>query len=264
MRPDALIGKLRRHEASVAIVGLGYVGLPLVLRFGEVGFRVLGFDVDSEKVEALNAGRSYIGHIEAAHVKALREQGRFEATTDFERLDEPDCIIICVPTPLTARREPDLRYIESTADAIGRRIRKGQLVVLESTTYPGTTSEILLPRLGNGGLRVGEDFFLAYSPEREDPGNPKYSTETIPKVVGGTTEGCRDVAAVLYGEVIDRVVPVSSTDTAELVKLLENIYRSVNIALVNELKLLCDRMDLVAWIIPKDVLSLCFSTPGIT
>ena len=247
MRPDALIGKLRRHEASVAIVGLGYVGLPLVLRFGEVGFRVLGFDVDSEKVEALNAGLSYIGHIEAAHVKALREHGRFEATTDFERLDEPDCIIICVPTPLTARREPDLRYIESTADAIGRRIRKGQLVVLESTTYPGTTSEILLPRLGNGGLRVGEDFFLAYSPEREDPGNPKYSTETIPKVVGGTTEGCRDVAAVLYGEVIDRVVPVSSTDTAELVKLLENIYRSVNIALVNELKLLCDRMDIDVW-----------------
>ncbi len=247
MTPDALLDKVRAHEARVAIVGLGYVGLPLVLRFGEVGFRVLGFDVDSEKVEALNSGRSYIGHIEAARIKALREHGRFEATTDFDRLDEPDCIIICVPTPLSARREPDLRYIESTADAIGRRIREGQLVVLESTTYPGTTSEILLPRLENGGLRVGKDFFLAYSPEREDPGNPKYSTETIPKVVGGTTETCRDVAAVLYGEVINRVVPVSSTDTAELVKLLENIYRSVNIALVNELKLLCDRMDIDVW-----------------
>ncbi len=247
MKRDELIVKIEAHDATIAVIGLGYVGLPLVLRFGEVGFPVIGFDVDSVKVTELNAGRSYIGHIEGERIAALREGSKFEATADFTRLRETDCIIACVPTPLTSKREPDLQYIEKTAESIAATLRPGQLVVLESTTYPGTTEEVLLARFKEGDLRVGEDYFLAYSPEREDPGNERFSTQTIPKVVGGTSADCLKVAGTLYGQIIDQIVAVSSTQTAELVKLLENIYRSVNIALVNELKLLCDRMDIDVW-----------------
>ncbi len=242
-----LIAKIQAHEARVGIVGLGYVGLPLVLRFAEEHFPVLGFDVDPAKVLKLQAGESYIRHIPAKRLRVLIKEKRFEPTTDFQRLAEADCIIICVPTPLTPKKDPDLQYIENTTDAISRTLRKGQLVCLESTTYPGTTEEILLERFRATGLEAGSDYFLIFSPEREDPGNPKYSTRTIPKVVGGITPDCLEVGTKLYGQVIDRVVPVSSTRAAELVKLLENIYRCVNIALVNELKLLGDRMDIDVW-----------------
>ena len=244
---DALIAKIESHDAVVGVIGLGYVGLPLVLRFGEVGFPVLGFDVDPEKITQLNAGQSYIGHVEASRVAELRNSARFEATADFSKLAEADCVIICVPTPLNSNREPDMQYVDSTAGAVSKTLREGQLIVLESTTYPGTTREVLLERFRGSGLEAGENYFLAYSPEREDPGNAHFSTQTIPKVIGGSTESCLSVAKALYGQVIDKLVPVSSTDTAELVKLLENIYRSVNIALVNELKLLCDRMDIDIW-----------------
>src|SRR5437867_5197694 len=242
-----LIAKIQAHEARVGIVGLGYVGLPLVLRFGEEHFPVLGFDVDPAKVRKLQAGESYIRHIPAERLRVLIKEKQFEPTTDFQRLAEADCIIICVPTPLTPKKDHDLQYIENTTDAISRTLRRGQLVCLESTTYPGTTEEILLERFRATGLQAGSDYFLTFSPEREDPGNPKYSTRTIPKVVGGITPDCLEVGTTLYGQVIDRVVPVSSTRAAELVKLLENIYRSVNIALVNELKLLGDRMNIDVW-----------------
>jgi len=242
-----LIDKICTHQARVGVVGLGYVGLPLVLRFGEEHFPVLGFDVDPGKVRKLNAGESYIRHIPAERLQILLKEKQFEATSDFSRLAEADCIIICVPTPLTAKKDPDLQYIEKTAEAVAKTLRKGQLVSLESTTYPGTTDEILLERFLPSGLEAGKDYFLVFSPEREDPGNAKFSTRTIPKVVGGTTPDCLDVGKALYGQVIDRVIPVSSTRAAELVKLLENIYRSVNIALVNELKLLTDRMNIDIW-----------------
>jgi UDP-N-acetyl-D-glucosamine dehydrogenase len=244
---EELLNKIRNHQARVGVVGLGYVGLPLVLRFGEEHFPILGFDVDSEKVRKLNAGESYIRHIAAERLQILLKEKQFQATSDFSRLAEADCIIICVPTPLTAKKDPDLQYIEKTAEAVAKTLRKGQLVSLESTTYPGTTDEILLDRFRPSGLEAGKDYFLVFSPEREDPGNPKFSTRTIPKVVGGTTADCLDVGKALYGQVIDRIIPVSSTRAAELVKLLENIYRSVNIALVNELKLLTDRMDIDIW-----------------
>lgn len=244
---DALIQNIQAHKVRVGVIGLGYVGLPLVLRFGEEHFSVIGFDVDAEKVRKLNAGESYIRHIPAARLQTLMKEKQFEATTDFGRLAEADCIIICVPTPLTAKKDPDLQYIEKTADSILKTLRKGQLISLESTTYPGTTEEILLERFRDTGLEVGKDYFLVFSPEREDPGNPKFSTRTIPKVVGGVTPACLEAGKTLYGEVIDRVVTVSSTRAAELVKLLENIYRCVNIALVNELKLLTDRMGIDIW-----------------
>ena len=242
-----LLEKIKAHKARVGVVGLGYVGLPLVLRFGEEHFPVLGFDVDPVKTRKLNAGESYIRHIPAERLQILLKEKQFEATTDFSRLAEADCIIICVPTPLTAKKDPDLQYIEKTAEAVSKTLRKGQLVSLESTTYPGTTEEILLERFRPSGLEPGKDYFLVFSPEREDPGNPKFSTRTIPKVVGGMTPDCLEVGQTLYGQVIDRVVPVSSTRAAELVKLLENIYRCVNIALVNELKLLADRMNIDLW-----------------
>jgi UDP-N-acetyl-D-glucosamine dehydrogenase len=242
-----LLDKIRTRQARVGVVGLGYVGLPLVLRFGEEHFPVLGFDVDPEKVRKLNDGESYIRHIPAERLQILLKEKQFEATSNFSRLVEADCIIICVPTPLTAKKDPDLQYIEKTAEAIAKTLRKGQLVSLESTTYPGTTDEILLERFRPSGLEAGKDYFLVFSPEREDPGNAKFSTRTIPKVVGGTTPDCLDVGQALYGQVIERVIPVSSTRAAELVKLLENIYRSVNIALVNELKLLTDRMNIDIW-----------------
>ncbi|MGO9621886.1 MAG: nucleotide sugar dehydrogenase [Desulfobaccales bacterium] len=239
-----LMAKIKNKQALVGIIGLGYVGLPLVLRFGQVGFRVLGFDTDDRKVEALNRGESYIKHIPSARLAELlksRNGRQFEATSDMARLGEPDVLIICVPTPLTSRREPDLRYITSTTRQIAATLRPGQLISLESTTYPGTTAELVLPMLSDN-LQVGRDFFLVFSPEREDPGNPEFEVRTIPKVVGGITPACRDHGAALYGKVIDRVIPVSSTQAAEMSKLLENIYRAVNIALVNELKMLCLRM----------------------
>src|SRR5438093_3861581 len=244
---ERLIAKIQEHTAKVGVVGLGYVGLPLVLRFGDEKFSVIGFDVDPVKVHKLNRGESYIRHIESARLQALFKEKAFEATSDFSRLAEADCIIACVPTPLTAKKDPDLQYVEKTADALAKTLRKGQLISLESTTYPGTTDEILLERFRPGGLEAGRDYFLVFSPEREDPGNPKFSTRTIPKVVGGITPDCLEAGKALYGQIIDRVVPVSSTRAAELVKLLENIYRSVNIALVNELKLLGDRMNIDVW-----------------
>jgi UDP-N-acetyl-D-glucosamine dehydrogenase len=247
MTKDDLLKKIQSHQATIGVIGLGYVGLPLVLRFGEEGFKIIGFDVDPSKVSQLNAGQSYIEHIEAAPIRRLTSEKRFEATTDFSRLSEPDCIIICVPTPLTPKKDPDMQYIEKTAESIAKTLRRGQLVSLESTTYPGTTDEVLLDLFRQSGLEAGKDYFLVFSPEREDPGNPRFSTRTIPKVVGGTTAHCLELGVTLYSQVIDKVVPVSSTRAAELVKLLENIYRCVNIALVNELKLLTDRMDIDIW-----------------
>jgi len=247
MIKDELLEKIRSHRATVGVIGLGYVGLPLVLRFGEEKFSILGFDVDGEKVRKLNAGQSYIRHIPGERLQHLRETRQFEATTDFSRLEEADAIIICVPTPLTAKKDPDLQYIEKTGEFIVKTLRKGQLISLESTTYPGTTDEILLETFKSTGLKVGQDYFLVFSPEREDPGNAKFSTRTIPKVVGGTTPDCLELGNALYSQIIDRVIPVSSTRAAEMVKLLENIYRSVNIALVNELKLLGERMNIDVW-----------------
>lgn len=242
-----LLAKIRQKQALVGIIGLGYVGLPLVLRFCQVGFRVMGFDTDPRKVELLNRGESYIKHIPAASLARLLApaggNGQFAASSDMARLGDPDVLIICVPTPLTAKREPDLRFVESTTRQIAATLRPGQLVSLESTTYPGTTAELLLPILG-ARLRVGEDFYLVFSPEREDPGNPQFEVRTIPKVVGGITPACLDHGVALYSQVIDRVIPVSSTQAAEMSKLLENIYRAVNIAMVNELKMLCLRMGL--------------------
>ncbi len=240
-----LLEKIQSKQALVGIIGLGYVGLPLVLRFCEAGFPVLGFDTDPLKIEMLNRGKSYIKHIPAARLAELRTsragQGQFTALHDMSRLNEPDVLIICVPTPLTAKREPDLRYVENTTRQIAATLRPGQLVSLESTTYPGTTEELVLPILG-ARLKVGQDFYLVFSPEREDPGNPDFEVRTIPKVVGGITTACLELGVALYGMVINRVIPVSSTQAAEMSKLLENIYRAVNIALVNELKMLCLRM----------------------
>src|SRR2546429_5682377 len=241
---DDLIGKIQGHKARVGVVGLGYVGLPLVLRFGEEHFPVIGFDVDPVKVRKLQAGESYIRHIPAERLQALIKEKHFEEATDSQGLAEADCIIICVPTPLTAKKDPALQYIKNTPTAISKTLRKGQLVSLESTTYPGTTEEILLERFRKSGLEAGKDYFLVFSPEREDPGNPKFSTRTIPKVVGGITPDCLEVGKTLYGQGIDRVGTVSSTRAAELVELLENIYRSVNISLVNELELLTGRIGI--------------------
>jgi UDP-N-acetyl-D-glucosamine dehydrogenase len=242
-------------ELQIGIIGCGYVGLPLALRFAEVGHRVTGFDTDPGKVAKLNAGQTYIRHIPAEEIRRWREAGRFEATADFGRLAKMDAILICVPTPLDERRQPDLTYVVDTARAIAKTLRPGQLVVLESTTYPGTTDELVLPILEEGGLHcpvspseeVATDFYLAFSPEREDPGNTEYSLRKIPKVVGGINPASRRAAAALYAQGVARVVPVSSTRTAEMVKLLENIFRGVNIALVNELKMLSLRMNVDIW-----------------
>jgi UDP-N-acetyl-D-glucosamine dehydrogenase len=242
-----LMSKIKEKQALVGIIGLGYVGLPLVLRFCEVGFKVLGFDTDVNKVELLNRGESYIKHIRSSRLAALLEpqegRGQFAATHDLGRLGEPDVLIICVPTPLTANREPDLRFVTNTTRQIAACLRPGQLISLESTTFPGTTAELVLPLLSDN-YQVGEDFYLVFSPEREDPGNPQYQVNTIPKVVGGVAPACLEHGVALYGQVIDRVIPVSSTQAAEMSKLLENIYRAVNIALVNELKMLCLRMGI--------------------
>ena len=244
---DALLEKIVQRRARVGVIGLGYVGLPVALLFREGGFPVLGFDTDPEKVAALSAGRSYIRHIGPERVTAAFTGGRAEATADFDRLGECDAVLICVPTPLGPHREPDLSYVRRTADEIARRLRPGQLVVLESTTYPGTTREELLPRLERPGLVAGDDFFLAFSPEREDPGNDRFTARTVPKVVGGLGARSLEVAAALYGSVVERVVPVSSAEVAEASKLLENVFRAVNIALVNELKVVLDRMGIDVW-----------------
>lgn len=238
-----LIHKFQEKSAVIGIVGLGYVGLPLMLRYIEVGYKVIGFDIDQSKVDALSQGKSYIEHIPEASISEAVSRG-FEATTDFKRVSEADALILCVPTPLNKYREPDLSFVLDTTDSLVPYLRAGQVVSLESTTYPGTTDEELLPRVESGGLKVGKDVFLVYSPEREDPGNPSFSTRTIPKVCGGHTPACLEVGLALYGQVIDRVVPVSSTRAAELTKLLENIHRAVNIGLVNEMKVVADKMGI--------------------
>jgi UDP-N-acetyl-D-glucosamine dehydrogenase len=248
---EAHADRLRRaigtRTARVGVIGLGYVGLPLVELFAAKGFPVLGLDIDPTKVDRLQAGQSYIGHIASERVAALRESGRFEATADFSRLADADAILICVPTPLGTHREPDLTAVIATGRTIGRYLRPGQLVVLESTTYPGTTRDVLRPELESGGLVAGRDFFLAYSPEREDPGNPRHTAATIPKVVGGWDVTSGALAQALYGAAVPQVVPVSGCEVAEACKILENTYRAVNIALVNELKVVFEGMGIDVW-----------------
>jgi len=243
MQQEQLIRRIQDKSAVVAIIGMGYVGLPLMLRFSETGFRVIGLDIDPVKIEKLNRGKSYIKHIGAAAVAAARENG-FSATSDFSQLRDADAIIICVPTPLNRYREPDLSFVLKTTDAIVPHLRRGQIVCLESTTYPGTTEEELKPRIESTGLKIGTDVFLVFSPEREDPANPEYTSKIIPRVCGGTTPNCLETGIALYSAVIDRVVPVSSTRTAEMTKLLENIHRAVNVGLVNEMKIIADRMGI--------------------
>ncbi len=240
---NELLDRLRDRKAIIGIVGLGYVGLPLMLRYCEVGYRVIGFDIDESKVDLLSLGRSYIEHIPASSIADACDRG-FEATSDFSRISEPDALILCVPTPLNKYREPDLSFVMDTTDSLVPFLRKGQVVSLESTTYPGTTDEELLPRIESSGLKVGVDIFLVFSPEREDPGNPTFTTRSIPKVCGGHTDACLQVGLALYGQVIDKLVPVSSTRAAELTKLLENIHRAVNIGLVNEMKIVADKMGI--------------------
>jgi UDP-N-acetyl-D-glucosamine dehydrogenase len=247
MSSAALLDRIRSRQAVVGIVGQGYVGLPLALVFCEAGFPVVGFDLDPAKVEALNRGESYIKHIGAARVAEAVKSGRFRATTDFDGLGGCDAALICVPTPLGAHREPDLSFVLDSTRAVAARLHRGQLVVLESTTYPGTTDEDCLPILEMSGLRTPHDFLLAFSPEREDPGNPDFHTKVIPKVVGGVNQASTEAAAALYAAAIDTVVPVSSSRVAESSKLLENIFRGVNIALVNELKMTFDRMGIDIW-----------------
>jgi UDP-N-acetyl-D-glucosamine dehydrogenase len=240
---NKLIEKLNDKSAKISILGLGYVGLPLMLRYIEVGFNVIGIDIDQEKVDALNNCQSYIRHISSDSIKRATENG-FSATTDFSEAEKTDALILCVPTPLNKYREPDLSFVLSTVESVVPYLRSGQIISLESTTYPGTTEEELLPRVSQPNLIVGEDIFLVYSPEREDPGNPDFTTRSIPKVCGGHTKNCLDVGVKLYEQVIDQVVPVSSTKVAEMTKLLENIHRAVNIGLVNELKVVSDKMGI--------------------
>ena len=240
---DQLISKIDNRSAVIGIVGMGYVGLPLALRYSYAGFRVIGFDIERGKVEKLNDSQSYIEHISAKSITDARNKG-FEASADFSRVSELDAVIICVPTPLNAYREPDLSFILGTTDALVPHLRAGQVISLESTTYPGTTDEELRPRIESRGFKVGEDVFLVFSPEREDPGNMNFKTRSIPKVCGGTTPACRTAGVALYAAAIDEVVPVNSTRAAELTKLLENIHRAVNIGLINEMKIIADRMDI--------------------
>lgn len=238
-----LQAKLKDRTAVVGIVGLGYVGLPLALRFAEVGYKVVGFDIDNEKITSLQAGRSYIEHIASVRIATALEAG-LEATSEFQKARDVDALIICVPTPLSAHREPDLSFVVDTVNRLLPHLTAGQVLSLESTTYPGTTEEEIIPRIESRGFTVGEDYFVVYSPEREDPGNTLFTTSTIPKVCGGHTASCLEIGESLYGHVIDRVVSVSSTRTAEMTKLLENIHRAVNIGLVNEMKIVADKMDI--------------------
>jgi UDP-N-acetyl-D-glucosamine dehydrogenase len=242
-----LIGKAQRREALFGIVGLGYVGLPLALELAKAGYRVLGFDVIERVVNGLNAGHSHVKDVSDAQLQEALDAGRFEATTDMSRMGEPDAVSICVPTPLSKFKDPDVSYIVAATDSVKRTLRRGQAIILESTTYPGTTREILQPALESTGLTVGTDFFLAFSPERVDPGNPVWQTHNTPKVVGGITESCTRVACALYEPAIERLVPVSTTEAAELVKLLENTFRSVNIGLVNEMAIVCDKLGVDVW-----------------
>ena len=240
---DAILNK----TAKVGVVGLGYVGIPLIRAFVQAGFTTLGFDIDQRKVERLLAGESYIGHIPSSWIAECIQTGRFTPTADMRRLAEADAVLICVPTPLSDSRDPDLSYIEATARQIAAVLRPAQLIVLESTTYPGTTRDVVLPILEASGLKVGTDFYLAYSPEREDPGNPNYTASGIPKVVGGIEPRSAELAAALYGHAVVRVVPVANCEVAEACKIVENTYRSVNIAMVNELKMLFDRIGIDVW-----------------
>jgi UDP-N-acetyl-D-glucosamine dehydrogenase len=242
-----LLEAIQHKTARVGVIGLGYVGLPLVQAFTSAGFRVTGFDIDPEKISALEAGKSYIKHIQSEHIANLLQSGQFHPTLNFSILDETDVIIICVPTPLTESREPDLAAVVGTTESIAEHLRPGQLVVLESTTYPGTTEDVVRPILERRGLKAGKDFYLAFSPEREDPGNPRYSARNIPKVVGGVDAASLELAATLYAAAVAEVVRVSSTQVAEACKILENTYRAVNIALVNELKMLFHRMGIDIW-----------------
>jgi UDP-N-acetyl-D-glucosamine dehydrogenase len=242
-----LLEKIKNKKAIVGVVGLGYVGLPLIDAYVTAGFNAIGFDIDKAKTKALNKGESYIAHIKPKVIKKWLEADRFEATTDMSRLAEADVILICVPTPLSTSRDPDLRYVESTTQTIAKSLRPGQLVVLESTTYPGTTKDVLLPILKESGLQEGEDFFLAYSPEREDPGNKNFTAGTIPKVVGGLEPNSTELATEFYSKAITAVVPVDSCEVAEACKILENTYRSVNIAMVNELKMLFQKIGIDVW-----------------
>ncbi len=239
----SLIRKIECRDAVIGIVGLGYVGQPLALRYAQVGHRVVGFDIDIEKVAQLNKGHSGIEHIDDAQIASAVAAG-FSATTDFTKIRDVDAIILCVPTPLNKYREPDLSFVTETCDSVAAHMREGQVISLESTTYPGTTEEEILPRVTAGGLVAGEDVFIVYSPEREDPGNANFSTSMIPKVVGGHTPDCLDVGTALYASAIEKIVPVSSTKAAEMTKLLENIHRAVNIGLVNEMKIVADRMGI--------------------
>jgi UDP-N-acetyl-D-glucosamine dehydrogenase len=244
---DALLAKAKDRSAVFGIVGLGYVGLPLAMELINAGYRVLGFDISTRVVEGLNAGRSHIQDIPSAAIAKVVKDGKFSATTDLARLSEPDVISIAVPTPLSKTKDPDVSYVIAATDSIKKTLRRGQLVILESTTYPGTTRELMLPALEGTGLKVGEDFFLAFSPERVDPGNPKYGTRNTPKVVGGITPNCLAVTVALYQPAIERLVSVSSTEAAELVKILENTFRSVNIGLVNEMAIVCDKLGVDVW-----------------
>ena len=239
--------KLKTKQAKIGIIGLGYVGLPLAVEFAREGFSVTGIDNDPEKVRQINKGKSYITDVEGSIVNNLVKSRKLKATTNYSVIKSMDSLSICVPTPLTKTKDPDISFIISATNAIKQYIRKGQLIILESTTYPGTTDEIIKPILEEGGLKVGKDFFLAFSPERIDPGNEQYGTNNIPKVVGGITNKCAKLASLLYGQIIDRIIPVSSTRVAEMVKLLENTFRSVNIALVNETAQMCERLGIDVW-----------------
>lgn len=244
---DQLIQKIETDQAIVGVIGLGYVGLPLIDAFVSKGFSAIGYDVDPKKIKMLNAGESYIAHISQDCIKGWLKEEKFEATEDLGRLDESDVILICVPTPLNDSRDPDLTYVEKSTEAIAKRLRPGQLIVLESTTYPGTTRDVVLPILEKTGLQVGKDFFLAYSPEREDPGNPNFQAHSIPKVVGGIEPASLKIADKLYSKAITSTVPVSNCEIAEACKILENTYRSINIAMVNELKMLFQKIGIDVW-----------------
>jgi UDP-N-acetyl-D-glucosamine dehydrogenase len=244
---DALLAKAKDRSALFGIVGLGYVGLPLAMELVRAGYRVLGFDISQRVVDNLNSGRSHVQDVPSSEIAAAVKDKKFSATNDLSRLAEPDAISIAVPTPLSKTKDPDVSYVIAATDSIKKTLRRGQLVILESTTYPGTTRELMLPALESTGLKVGEDFFLAFSPERVDPGNPKYGTRNTPKVVGGITPNCLEVTMALYQPSIERLVPVSSTEAAELVKILENTFRSVNIGLVNEMAIVCDKLGVDVW-----------------
>ena len=244
---DVLIGKAQDRTALIGVVGLGYVGLPLSMEFARAGFRVLGFDVNKQVVQGLSGGTSHIQDVPSADVTRFVKAEKFAATTDLARLSEPDVVSICVPTPLSKTKDPDVNYVLAATNSVKQTLRRGQLIVLESTTYPGTTRELLLPALESTGLKVGKDYFLAFSPERVDPGNPKWNTRNTPKVVGGITETCLRVTVAIYQGAIENLVPVSSTEAAELVKILENTYRSVNIGLVNEMAIVCDKLGVDVW-----------------